>query len=46
MLKIKVGTIQIRVFRQELFLYPIKNELKVCFLCFKVINFNNMLAGG
>ena len=36
MLKIEVGTIKIQVFRQELFLYLIKKELKVCFLCFKV----------
>lgn len=35
MLKKEVGTIKIRIFRQELFLYLIKKELKICFVCFK-----------
>jgi len=40
MLKIEVGTIKIHIFRQELFLYLIKKELKICFLCFKEFFFN------
>jgi hypothetical protein len=46
MLKMEVGTIKIHIFRQELLLYPIKNELKFVFCVLKLFSFNEMCGGG